>query len=359
MSNKYFQGLNYTLANEDTWVEYDLLPENVQSVFTVCGSGSRAIPFLAKNPVEMHVVDLSDAQLRLFRLRLASIKALNYEEYLYFLGYTNTSPHNRLDLFKQLDLSSDDQIFWQSHASFWKENGFIYLGKWERHFMMLGKIYHYVTRTNLYPIFASHDLIDQQKNLRLYWKSRHFKLYSKILLNEWIANKLLYKGHFAGSKDLKTTKVTTAQYVYREFTDLLENTWVKENYFMQMIFLGKVIFPEAFPCECDKIIFDKVKKSQTKVYYHQKDLLSLVKEKPHDFYSLSDTFSYMTDAMVKDFLSALPTSIPYASKIVIRTFMRKPSFKIDSPWEANEEKNIQAAKEDCTRMYDFMILTKV
>ena len=37
----YFESLNYTLANEDTRVEYLLLKEKANNVFCIGGSGSR------------------------------------------------------------------------------------------------------------------------------------------------------------------------------------------------------------------------------------------------------------------------------------------------------------------------------
>ncbi len=359
MAEVYFQGLNYSLANEDTWVEYKLAPENAKSYFAVCGSGSRVIPLLAKNPQELHIVDLSEAQLKLFRLRLEAIKKLTYEEYLYFLGYDNhSSKESRADLFSRLTLSEDDQQYWKHFEKDWLPSGLIYLGRWERHFMMLGRLFQRLTFSNLLPLFATHSFQEQQAIREKYWKEKLFILYTRIVMNEWVANKLLYKGHFAGATDKKTMKMSAADYVSSEFNDLFKNTWVKSNYFLQLIFLNKVTFKEAFPAECDEALFDKIKHGTTKIFFHQKNLLELLKERPHDFYSLSDTFSYMSDSEVANFLSSLPEEIPHKTLMVIRTFMRKPSFQVVSPWSEQIERNKQLAKEDCTRMYEFSVLEK-
>jgi S-adenosylmethionine-diacylglycerol 3-amino-3-carboxypropyl transferase len=359
MSEVYFHGLNYSLANEDTWVEYKLAPENAHSIFTVCGSGSRAIPLLAKCPEELHIVDLSEAQLKLFRLRLAAIKKLSYQDYLYFLGYEPKSAlSKRLELITQLDLSEDDLKFWQSFQEQWQNAGFIYLGKWERHFMMLGKLFQKLTFKSLLPLFATQDMNEQNEIIRKHWSDSLFKIYAKIVMNEWVANKLLYKGSFAGAKDKKTMKVSAADHVSGEFSDLFKNTWVKSNYFLQLIFLNKVTFKEAFPAECDENIFNKIKNSTTQIFFYQENLLDLLKVKAHDFYSLSDTFSYMKDEDVSDFLDSLPEDIKPHTNMVIRTFMRSPSFKIGKQWDTNPELNSKLAKEDCTRMYEFRVLSK-
>jgi S-adenosylmethionine-diacylglycerol 3-amino-3-carboxypropyl transferase len=359
MSEKYFHGLNYSLANEDTWVEYRLAPENANSFFAVCGSGSRVIPLLAKNPKHLHIVDLSEAQLKLFRLRLEAIKKLSYQDYLFFLGYlSENSKDQRMDLMKKLELSSEDHAYWKEFEADWSVRGFIYLGRWESHFMKLGRIFQKFTFGNLAPVFAAEDISKQKQIIDQYWSPKLFDLYSKIVLNEWVANKLLYKGSFAGGKGKKTMQLSAAEYVSREFNDLFQNSWVKGNYFLQMIFLNKVTYKEAFPAECSEELFYKIKDSKTEIHFYQKNLLELLKESPHDFYSLSDTFSYMSDAEVSNFLTTLPQSIPGKTKMVIRTFMRKPSFQISAPWVTDQELNLKLAKEDCTRMYEFSVLKK-
>lgn len=359
--SKYFEGLNYSLANEDTWVEYELAPDKAKSIFTVCGSGSRATPLLAKNPQELHVVDLSETQLKLFRLRVRAAKVLSYENYLYFLGYTHfTKNHlNRSILIRELNLTEEDLVFWKRLEKIWSDKGFVYLGKWERHFMKLGRLFRVVSLGHMDPIFAARDLEEQHFALEKYWKPAFFKRYTQVVMNEWVANKLLYKGSFAGSKAKNTMKISAAEFIYQEFSDLFQTTHVRKNYFLQMIFLNQVRYPEAFPTECDPEIFEKIKGSETQIYTHQKNLLELLKESPHSFYSLSDTFSYMSDLEVANFLSELPQGIYPSTQMVIRTFMRKPSFEISSPWMSDKDYNKDMAKRDCTRMYEFTLLTKL
>ena len=354
--SKYFNGLNYSLANEDTWVEHSLLQDSVKSVFAVCGSGSRVTPLLAKKPDELHVVDLSDVQLRLLRLRIYAAKNLNYREYLFLLGYLKEAPTkmNRRALMVRLNLPNEDQSFWKSMEDVWEKNGFIYLGKWENHFMKLGRVFKRISMSNLYPIFEAKDINQQREFVRKYWKPKFFKHFTKIVLSEWVMNKLLYQGSFAGGKEKTTSEVSTAEHVYEEFCDLFENTWVRGNFFLQMIFLNEVKHVEAFPAECNEGIFESIKRSQTAIHYHQDNLLSVLKEKSHDFYSLSDTFSYLSDADVQGLFRDLPQVKD--SQMVIRTFMRKPQFNIEAPWTTDPKLNRKLAKVDCTRMYEFTVL---
>lgn len=358
MSQKYFVGLNYSLANEDTTVEYELLPNRVDSVFSVCGSGSRVLPLLAKNPSELHVVDLSEAQLRLLRLRLGAVRRFSYDEFLCFLGYRKTSRRSRVEMLRELGLSQEDWDFWYPQRAHWEHQGFIYLGKWERHFMLLGRLFQKLTFSRLYPIFEARSFEEQQKILGSYWRPEFFRSYTEIVMNEWVANKLLYKGHYAGGKGKKTMDVSAAEFVFREFDDLFRNTWVRANYFLQMIFLNEVVFPEALPFEARQEVFSAMKNAGTKVHLELGNVLEHMNHRAHDFYSLSDTFSYMQDQEVNDFLCRLPKNISSGSQIVIRTFMRKPTFKVSVPWVTDRSLNLAQAKRDCTRMYEFTILKK-
>src|SRR5690348_8215276 len=88
----YFDSLNYTLGNEDTALEYDLLPPTVSHLYAVAGSGSRVLPLMAKKPKKVTCVDTSRNQLYLTELRIVSLKTLTYAEFLGFWGYpTNKS----------------------------------------------------------------------------------------------------------------------------------------------------------------------------------------------------------------------------------------------------------------------------
>lgn len=357
--SQYFQGLNYSLANEDTKVEYDLLPEGVDSVFTVCGSGSRVLPLIAKNPKEITVVDLSPTQLALCRLRIAAAKNLSYEDFLYFLGYKKDGEVKRTELMSKLDLITEDQNLWKQNEADWVQSGFVYLGRWENHFMKLGRVYDALPGVDVTPLFESKNLEEQKRILRKHWHPRLFDLFTRVVLNEWVSNRLLYKGSFAGGKDKRTSDRTAAKLVSEEFSDLFESTWVKANFFLNMIFLGEIRYPEALPLEATEKTWSLLQSNETRIKYQSGNLLEIIKDRPHNFYSLSDTFSYLSPTDLENFLPSLPKGIHPGAKMVIRTFMRKPYFPINSSWQTDHEENLALAKKDCTRVYEIIVMKRL
>ena len=110
MTTEYFSNLNYTLANEDTYIEYALLPMGAKRAFSIAGSGARCLPLLAKNPEVLDIIDMSQEQIYLCELRYESLRQLPEEEWLFFMGYRGAlqsrNPHgdSRLEIFEKLRL---------------------------------------------------------------------------------------------------------------------------------------------------------------------------------------------------------------------------------------------------------------
>ena len=81
--------MNYTLANEDTSLEYNLvLKLKCKQILAVCGSGGRSLPLLAGSTERLVCTDLSHPQLLLAKLRLATFAKLTREQFLLFWGFS-------------------------------------------------------------------------------------------------------------------------------------------------------------------------------------------------------------------------------------------------------------------------------
>ena len=74
MADKYFNDLNYSLANEDTRLELDLCKTyKPKAILSICGSGGRFLPLLAAGtPKKIVALDLAPQQLHLAEMRKQS-----------------------------------------------------------------------------------------------------------------------------------------------------------------------------------------------------------------------------------------------------------------------------------------------
>ena len=364
MATEYFSDLNYTLSNEDTRIEYDLLPQDADRVFSIAGSGARCMPLIARHPKVLDVVDMSVSQNYLGELRYQAIKVLSYEEYLFFMGYRGAlqsgsdEGDDRMHLIERIKLSADAKKYWLDRRDGWVPRGFILLGKWESHFQKLGFMFRNVLQCDFSKVFEAQSLPEQVELYEKHWPHIRWKSFMRIAASEYVFNKFLYKGHFSGSSDAKTESRAPWEFLIEEFDRIFRTQMVRKNYFMQILFLGKIAYEEGLPYEAHQAIFDKVKTSPTKVNYLLGNLLDHLPKKAYDFISLSDTISYLDQQDANQILQKLHKDTPVKSQMVIRSFLKAPNAIDTKGWEALKNQDKWAQQKDGTGVYQFHIFRK-
>lgn len=364
MAQEYFSDLNYTLANEDTRVEYELLPEKVSRVFSIAGSGARCLPLIARHPQELDVVDMSVSQNYLCELRYQATKVLSYQEYLFLMGYRGAlqsgqdQGDSRLEIFHKVDLSPDAKKYWLERSAGWSPRGFILLGRWEAHFQKLGFLFREVLQCDFAKVFEAQTLAEQVELYEKHWPHVRWKSFMRVAASEYVFNKFLYKGHFSGRSEAKTESRPPYQFVLEEFDRIFRTQLVRKNYFMQILFLGKIAYEEGLPLEAHQYIFEKVKSAPTKVNYLLGNLLEHLPRKNYDFISLSDTISYLTQKDANQILQGLHAETKPHAQVVIRSFMRAPTAPDVTGWLGCKDKDVWAQKIDGTGVYEFHIFKK-
>ncbi len=361
----YFDGLNYSLANEDTWIEYSLLEKNTERVLTVAGSGARCMPLLARNPKYLDLVDLSEPQLFLAELRFQSARSLSYDEWLFFMGYRGALPGNpmlvvsRLELFNKVKgLNPETQKYWSDRSDAWDETGFILLGKWESHFQKIGFLFRNILQCDFEPIFTAQNLEEQKKLYEKEWPKLRWNSFLKIVASEFVFDRFLYKGHFSGKSDRKTEEKSVSQFIHDEFKRLFTTQLVRKNYFIQTLFLGRIRFEEGLPLEAQRDVFDAVKASKTEVHYIKGSMLEPMAQNAYNFVSLSDTISYLPEELANPLLQRMHSDTPKGCVMVIRSFLRAPTAMDKAGWELDLEKAKWAQSIDGTGIYRFQIYIK-
>jgi S-adenosylmethionine-diacylglycerol 3-amino-3-carboxypropyl transferase len=365
VAKEYFSDLNYTLANEDTRIEFDLLPMNADQVFCIAGSGSRVLPLIAKNPRRIEVVDMSVSQLYLTELRYQATKVMSYEEWLFFFGYRGAlqsggsdAGDDRAALFDRVVLSSEARQYWQERREGWTTRGFIFLGRWESHFQKLGKIFREYLRCDFTPIFEAQNLPEQIELWKKHWPAMRFTAFMRVAASEYVFNKYLYKGHFAGNEGGRTEQKPPYQFLEEAFHRIFHTQLVRKGYFLQVLFLGKIRFEEGLPLEAHQSVFDAVKAARTELTYRVGNLLEILPEKAWDFVSLSDTVSYLSAPDANALLKIQNAATRPGSTMVIRSFLRAPTAIDLQGWEELKDVEEQAWKRDVSAVYRFHIYRK-
>lgn len=359
MSNSYFKKeLNYSLGNEDTAMEVGILEEDSPHVFSVSGSGGRVVPLLSRSPKKLTCVDISEQQLYLVELRIACIKALTVEQYAAFLGYPPSplTPEERKKIFHSLTLSEKAKTYFEAFYEARQWEHFLYDGKWEKMFQTLSRINSKITGTKGRAIFECKTLEEQKKYYDKGFPHLRWLLVVSVLGNASVFDALLYKGDCA-KKNIGESFVA---FYRRVFAHLFTKALARENYFLQLCFFGKVVYPEGNPVECDPKVFAKAKEAlkTCEVEYMRGDVIELAKQSktPVSFYSLSDVPSYFMGEKEKNYLQDLKSALSPGATVVLRYYLHIPEGTDKTGYENQTDRYRELISSEKVGVYHVEIL---
>ena len=317
----YFSGLNYSLANEDTSLEYEVLQDGLNHVVGIAGSGARLMPLIAKKPNKISCIDISPHQLYLTELRLTSPRVFDYETYLGFWGYRDPfTPRQRQAAFSMLSLSRDANDFcarlFQDHQ--WQS--ILYAGSWEQTFIKLSKLIRMFLPEKAYNIFECRTLEEQQAFFKHEFPQLRWQMCLLTLGNAALFNALLYKGNFVK----KNIDESYYQFYRQAFHRIFNRSLARENFFLNLLFFGELKYRDALPFECKPDIFHEVKAGLeiTDIAFCPGNAMTLLPNlEPVNFFSFSDVPSYFSGELAKTYIQGLKHSLEIGALLVIRHYL--------------------------------------
>lgn len=357
MGQNYFKGLNYTLGNEDTAVEIELVKKlKPKAIFSICGSGGRSLPLMHKTAEALALSDLSREQLFLAELRLASYKKLSHEKFLLFWGYFPYSEKNntaeRRELFFTLDLSIPCREFFTQVFEEIHYDSLLYLGKWERTFAVFAKVLMTLLGPDFDRIMRFDDLEEQVKYYRSEFPLKRWKLLIHLLGNKAMFNALLYKGDFI----TKNSPLSHFDYYFGAFERLFTRDLAQKSFFLQLCFYGRIKSLMGVPVEASADSHERVSSSTAQVEYVQEDFVSYLSRgtKLYDFLSLSDVPSYFQGEIEKNFMQKIRPGLRPGAIVVTRYYLRKSDCDLTGYLDITDS-HIKLIEMEKVQMYDIRI----
>ncbi len=329
MGESYFNKLNYTLSNEDTTLELGVLPERTRHVAAVAGSGARVLPLFARHPEIVTCSDRSPAQLALTRLRVESVRALSWQDFLTFWGYPardgdTLRPEERKAVFESLTLPDEARASLLPHFEETAWDSILYSGSWET---AMGSLARLVTRVMGKPARAFFECRTPEEASSFLARSfphLRWSLLVALLGNASVFNALLYKGRHPR----KNVHETYYGYYRRGFDQLFRQAPARQNFFLQLIMLGRLEFAEGLPLEADPAIFEAMQAGirAAEIRYVEGDVLDTVAlaTPAVGLVSLSDVGSYFDRRTESEFLQRLGPGLEPGGRVVCRYYFRIP-----------------------------------
>ncbi len=363
MVEVYFNKLNYSLGNEDTGLEYEISKQlNAENVFSVCGSGGRALPLVNSKTKKLVLCDLSLQQLYLAELRECSYRNLNYTEFLLLFGYfpfgkKTESIIERERIFQKLKLSSGAEKYFLSYFQNNKYESLLYDGKWEKTFKVLSKITQSILgKKAINKLFSFKNLDEQRKYLDHSFSWWRFYLILILVGNKSFFNSLLYKGHFVK----KNIKESHFEFYRNSFKRLMYNTLMSESFFLSLCFYGELINESSNPIEANEDIFNSIKNSNFQTSYINQDIVTYLSKTTdkYDLLSLSDVPSYFNDELGHSFLQKITNSVNLNGVVIVRYYLRVYLPDLSGFQDVTEQFETLIQKEK-VQMYDIKIYKKI
>ncbi|MBM3382389.1 MAG: DUF3419 family protein [Betaproteobacteria bacterium] len=325
MSDTYFNTLNYTLANEDTALERDLLRSGCNHVLSVAGSGARVLPLFSRHPHKVTVADLSREQLLLTELRIESARHFDRGDFLAFWGYPprSISPQERKELFNQLQMSSECRELFNGIFSANGYQSVLYSGRWERTFSKISKMCRAALSDSVEQLFSFTDEFEFRRYLALEFPAWRWNALVFLIGNSRFFNTLLYRGRFPP----KNTPGSHYGFYRAAYDRIFSQGLPRENFFLQLTFLGEIRFAEGNPIECHPEVFEDIQSGirSAEIEYKLGSVIDIVEQNrdvPIDFVSLSDVPSYFDEKTAHDFLQRMMPGLSQDALVVARYYLR-------------------------------------
>ena len=359
MSEKYFSKLNYSMANEDSEMEREIVKSlGSRRILSVCGSGSRALTLLNPQVEKIDCIDLSQAQLGIASLRVELIKTLQLDDYLKFWGYPPYSPKEncefRKKIFERVEFENKSLLKQEFIHNDW--GSLLYKGKWENSFSLFGTCVKKLFGKKSHKLFECETLDQQQTFLKEEFPWRRWNLVIRVIGNRATFNALLYKGDFIK----KNIPLPYFDYYSKAFNGLFAKGIAKKNFFLQLCILGEIKFKEGTPVEADPTCFNEMKQSLMELTpgMKQKDIVSYLEEESgYDYVSFSDVPSYFSGDLEKNFLQRIRKSLAPNGVVVIRSYLRVPEVDRDGYKDITSQ-FVEGIGEEKTQMYRVEVLQK-
>ncbi len=310
------------LLYSNCWEDADVLlaaldPGPDDRVLSIGSAGDNSFSLLSRGPASMVVYDTWLPQLHLVELKKAAFQALDYEAFLAFLGFMESS--QRMVVFHEKIkplLRQEGQVFWETNAELLRR-GVIHCGKLEHYFGLF--------RRFVLPIIASKkdvayffagppteaDLVEYRRRLA----KPFFHWLLKIFLS-----KPLLKATGRQPAFFNEVKINLSAYLFEKLSGFLLNPESYQNHYMFYSAYGH--FGKGLPHYARAENFEAIRSNLHRLTLRHGRLEDgLVAEQNTTLINASDIFEYLPMTDFKAFGERLAAHCPCLRRIAYWNFV--------------------------------------
>lgn len=353
------------MANEDTSFEFGLCElTKPKHILAICGSGARFLPLASTRPLKITALDLATQQLALADLRYALMRDYPLDTYLRFFGYppydTQQHKEERASLFAQLKLKESTRSYFQQLFEHLSWQGLLYEGRWEKTFIGISEGARRFAGKRYHEIFQFLKKGEQDSYFAAKLKSRSWCFIPAATLffigNATFFNAFLYKGSFVR----KNIPSSYFEFYASAFKRLFAQALTRENFFLQICFLGRLQYPEGNPLEVRPDVYAQAQKALqegTAIELLAQDVITHASQtnERYDFVSMSNVPSYFAPPIEQEYLQKLKLCLQPGALVVVRCYLRVPEQVDTSGYEDVSALYQELAAAEKMQMYKILV----
>jgi len=310
---------DFGISQDDPGIEKMALNLDGTNLLCIASGGEVPLSLLSHVDVKIKALDVSESQIRLCRLKLASILSLEPREAAGFLGFYKDTFDERWKYFTKLseNLSQEDQAYWtQNAAAFYK--GPIYSSRFEKYIMLFTKIVRLTFGSQrLRHLMEIASIEDRQQYFDDHLQNKAIKALFNIAFSPGI-----YKNRGLNEQGLRHLQGDElADFFYGRFRDFFTATPPVSNYYFQIYFFGKLLSDAAIPDYLKPLNMELIRHRKNNIEFCMKSVLEEIAEAPSLLYR-NYALSNISDWISAEEMEGLITGISEKSLVPARLLLR-------------------------------------
>lgn len=290
-----FDTINYSQCWEDSEILIEALNVDPDDkILSITSGGDNTLALLIASPNSIVSIDMNALQNYLLELKIAAAVSLSYDEYLEFLGVTESN--KRLDLYKRVNskLSNAAQEWWAAHSAD-IEVGLINCGRFERFTSLFAKrILPFIhSNKTIKQLLSFADIKEQRVFYKTRWNSRRWRFFLRLFTSRFILKRFArQRGMFSHAN------IRNVASVYEKRMEQHLNSVPNEgNFFIHYSLTGR--YGDTLPPYLRKDGYTKLRTVGSSILSVKTDnLLNYLRSVPDNSFSkfnLSDLFEALSE----------------------------------------------------------------
>lgn len=313
----FFQNLNFSSANEDGDSELQALA-GAERILCLTGSGTRPLDMLLSGAGEVVALDINPTQNALLELKIAAIRALDYPDFLAFVGITTSAP--RWQVYERLrpDLSVGARDIWDRKRGM-IEAGVWHAGKWEKLLLWNARFLKLLRRREIDQLLSAPDIEAQARLWDEKFARGKLQMALEMIGRDWIWRWVMREpaGEFLPPPQ------EVGQRLNDDFARAARSFLFRESDFARLIFRGRHDADGALPVHLRAQNYDLLRSRLDRLRIVEGGLIDLpnLSLGAFDGFSLSDFGSYSNRSFYADCWTGIVAVAAEDARYCERIFM--------------------------------------